>query len=164
MTETNIKETEAKAYEIGYLLISSIPGEKVAEVVTSLKDVLSKKGASFIGEGAPELQPLAYTMVKKIGSQNHRFDEGYFGWFKFLLQAGDIESVKKTFDMHPDMLRMLLITTVKEETFLGKKAPVAALAKAEEITAVEVPVVAAEAAPASIEEMDKSIDEMVKGA
>lgn len=162
MTETNIKETEAKAYEIGYLLISSIPGEKVAEVVTSLKDVLSKKGASFIGEGAPELQPLAYTMVKKIGSQNHRFDEGYFGWFKFLLQAGDIESVKKTFDMHPDMLRMLLITTVKEDTFLGKKAPVAVLTKAEEI-AIDVPVVA-EAAPASIEEMDKSIDEMVKGA
>ncbi len=164
MSETNIKETEPKAYEIGYLLVSSIPGEKVTEVVASLREVLSKKGASFIAEGAPELQPLAYTMVKKIGSQNHRFDEGYFGWFKFLLQAGEIESVKKTFDMHPDMLRMLLITTVKENTFLGKKAPVAALTKAEEIAVPEVAAALSEAPAASIEEMDKSIDEMVKGA
>jgi hypothetical protein len=50
-----------------------------------LKNVLSKKGASIIGEEAPELIPLSYTMIKKIGTTNHRFDQAFFGWVKFEL-------------------------------------------------------------------------------
>lgn len=164
MTETISREADPKIYEIGYLLVSSIPLDKVTETVTLLKDVLSKKGASFIAEEAPELRPLAYTMVKKIGSQNHRFDQAYFGWFKFELPSGDIEAIKKSFELNKDMLRMLLINTVKENTYLGKKAP-AVLVKGEEAVAEGVPVVdAVVATPATIEEMDKSIDDMVKGA
>lgn len=167
MTDTNRDESK-KVYEIGYTLVSSIPAEKVTDVVASMKDVLSKKGAEIIAEEAPELITLAYTMIKKIGTSNQRFDEGYFGWVKFELGAGDIEEVKKTLDLNEHMLRYLLITTVRENTYLGKKAPAApTLAIAPEIApeAVEAaPADAEKAAPASTEEMDKSIDEMVKGA
>lgn len=162
MTEKISKEADSKVYEIGYLLVSSIPGEKVAETTATLKGILADKGANFLGEGAPELQPLAYTMIKKIGSQNHRFDEAYFGWFKFELQSGEIESVKKSFELHADVLRMLLITTIKENTFLGKKASVPQIVKSLEAVG-EVPAPAPEAV-ASIEDIDKSIDEMVKEA
>jgi ribosomal protein S6 len=122
--DKNIKEDRQQVYEIGYLLVSSIPEEKVVGEVEALKAILSKKGAEFIGEEAPELRTLAYTMVKKIGPTNHRFDKGYFGWFKFELPAKEIESVKKTFDLNPNMLRMLVINTIKENTYLGKKSPV----------------------------------------
>ncbi len=165
--QENIREDALKVYEIGYHLVSSLPREKVADVATALKNVLSKKGASIIGEEAPELIPLSYTMIKKIGTANHRFDQAFFGWVKFELSTKEIEEVKKTFDIHPDVLRYLLITTVKENTYLGKKAPVAPGLIADAVEGVPAEVVAPEAPvedKATIEEMDKSIDEMVKEA
>ncbi|MEK7463653.1 MAG: 30S ribosomal protein S6 [Patescibacteria group bacterium] len=157
--DKNIKEDRSDVYEIGYLLVSSIPEEKVVSEVASLKEALSKKGAEFIGEETPELRTLAYTMTKKIGTSNQRFDRGYFGWFKFEMPVKEIESIKKSFEENPHMLRMLVITTVRENTYLGKKSP----AVSPEVAAEPVKEVAP-VAPASIEEMDKSIDAMVKEA
>ena len=53
---------------------------------------------------------------------------------------------------------MLLISTVRENTFLGKRAP--AIAGKAVVPGEE----AKAAAPASVEEMDKSIDALVKEA
>jgi ribosomal protein S6 len=157
------KDDVKKVYEIGYLLLSSIPREKIADAAASLKDVLSKKGAEFIGEEAPELIPLSYTMIKKIGTANHRFDQAFFGWVKFELSAKEIEDVKKSLDLNPNILRYLLTITVRENTYLGKKAPVAPglIVEAEGVPAETA---APEDKVAVIEEMDKSIDEMVKEA
>lgn len=165
--ESLLKEDGSQVYEIGYLLVSSIPEEKVASEVAALKEILSKKGAEFIGEEAPELRTLAYTMVKKIGASNQKFDQGYFGWFKFTLLKKNIESVKKAFEENSSMLRTLVITTVKVNTYLGKKSPVATLIKPEEAPAevsAEAPAEVKIENPATVEEMDKSIDEMVKEA
>jgi len=107
---------------------------------------------------------LAYTMIKKIGTSNHRFDQGYFGWFKFEVSRKDIESIKKTFEENPNMLRTLIITTIRENTYLGKKSPVASILAREEVVTIEVPAPDVLIAPVSVEEIDKSIDEMVKEA
>lgn len=160
-----MKEDRKQIYEIGYLLVSSIPEEKVTHEVNSLKEVLSKKGAEFIGEEMPELRTLAYTMVKKIGPSNHRFDKGYFGWFKFEISTAEIESVKKAFEENINMLRMLVINTIRENTYLGKKSPVpmpevpieTPIDQGTELS-LDTPTVA------SVEDMDKSIDAMVKEA
>ena len=161
-----LKEDASQIYEIGYLLVSSIPEEKVTAEVASLKEILSKKSAVIIAEEAPELRTLAYTMIKKIGASNHRFEQGYFGWFKFELLKKDIEVVKKAFEENPSMLRMLVISTVKEVTYLGKKAPSVIIEQpvAEPTTGSHVVPAEQIANPASVEEMDKSIDEMVKEA
>jgi ribosomal protein S6 len=172
MSDLN-RDDATKVYEIGYLVVSSVPKEKVDGIVDSLKNALTKKGAAIIGEEAPELIDLAYTMIKKIGTSNQRFDQGYFGWVKFELAAREIEEIKKSLDLNPDILRHLIITTVKENTYLGKRSPGAQTLVAEvpESPAEPAPEVAGtdqgadeKAAPASLEEMDKSIDEMVKGA
>lgn len=172
--EKNLKEDIMQVYEIGYLLVSSIPEEKVADEVTTLKAVLTKKDAEFIGEEAPELRTLAYTMIKKIGTANIRFTQGYFGWFKFELAKKEIESVKKAIDENKNVLRSLIITTVRDNTYLGKKSPSASIVKSNDVLAGEVvadavvtdaavvaDVVVAEVSP---EELDKSIDDMVKEA
>ncbi|MDO8430721.1 MAG: 30S ribosomal protein S6 [Candidatus Taylorbacteria bacterium] len=164
--EKNIKEDRMQVYEIGYLLVSSMPEEKVAGEATILKEILSKKGAEFIGEEVPELRTLAYTMVKKIGPANHRFDKGYFGWFKFELPVKEIIGIKKSFEENPHMLRMLLINTIRENTYLGKKSPVPMPEVGAEVTIEPVAgaVVEVSVPTASLEEMDKSIDAMVKEA
>jgi ribosomal protein S6 len=156
-----LKEDTIQVYEIGYLLVSSIPEEKVTSEVAILKEVLSKKGAEFIGEEVPELRTLAYTMIKKIGTANIRFTQGYFGWFKFELAKKDIESIKKAIDENKNVLRSLIITTIRDNTYLGKKAAVASIIKLIEINEVAGEIVAGVASP---EELDKSIDEMVKEA
>jgi ribosomal protein S6 len=161
------KEDAVKVYEIGYLLVSSIPQEKVADNVAELKAVLAKKGANIIGEETAEFTPLAYTMIKKVGAANIRFNEGYFGWVKFDLPTSEIENVKKAFEEHVNMLRTLIISTVRTNTYLGKKAP--AIIRSEDVmpaaaenAAGMAPVAAAAASTASAAEIDKSIDEMVK--
>lgn len=164
--EESLKDDRNQVYEIGYLLVSSIPEDKVADESASLKEILSKKEAEIISEESPELRTLAYTMSKKIGPSNHKFDQGYFGWFKFDVSVREIEGIKKSFEENPRMLRMLLINTVRENTYLGKKLPIASLSKNEEAPAPEAlaEVSAEKAVQASIEEMDKSIDAMVKEA
>lgn len=159
----NIKEEKSQVYEIGYLLVSSIPEEKVESEVSKLKEILTKKGAEFIGEEAPELRTLAYTMIKKIGPTNHRFDKGYFGWFKFEVSKANIESIKKSFEENENMLRMLLISTIRENTYLGKKSPVPMPEAQAEVVAEAVDAVETSAAIVN-EDIDKGIDAMVKEA
>jgi ribosomal protein S6 len=150
-------------YEIGYFLISSIPEEKVADIASSLKDIILKKKGEMIGEEAPEKRPLAYSMTKKIGAKNHKFTEGYFGWFKFEVETSDIIEIKKSFESNDDVLRFLLISTVKENTYLGKKAaPTLSEDKVE--TEKVNPEVLEGDIPAITPDIDKSIDEMVKQA
>jgi ribosomal protein S6 len=171
MTEILSREDNLKVYEIGYLLVSSVPKEKVEEITESLKKVLIDKKGEILAMESPELITLAYSMKKKIGPSNHNFDQGYFGWFKFEVNASEIESIKNTFETNANVLRVLLITTVKENTYLGKK-----LVKNSSVeeSPVENPTTETlfsqdeeskePAVKASIEEMDKSIDEMVKEA
>lgn len=175
MQDNSLDETTAgnvKFYEIGYVLLSSIPKEKVAEQVAGLKEILIKAGADITTHGDPELTPLAYTMTKKIHGANHRFDEGYFGWIKFELAAGSIAGVKKALDANESILRYLLMMTVKENTYLGKRAPVYVAATISREASMIAPAETADPsisvtppiAAADIAEMDKSIDAMVKDA
>jgi ribosomal protein S6 len=158
----NIKEGREAVYEIGYLIVSSIPEEKVSGEADSIKKIITDAGAVVIAEEQPHKEQLAYEMRKKtVSGAYDTYDEAYFGWVKFELESGKIEAVKKAIEVTPSVLRMLLITTVRDNTYLGKRAS-QAVAKA-----IAVPGAPAEekketAAPATIEEMDKSIDEMVK--
>jgi ribosomal protein S6 len=165
----NTQEVQGKVYEIGYVLVSSVPEEKVATEVASLKDVLAKAGASIIAEENPELIQLAYTMIKKMHGANHRFDEGYFGWIKFELSPSAIESVKKAIDGMENILRHLLVITVKENTYLGKRSPATAPLSSRDAgiispeKGIDATIDPAIATATSSADMDKSIDAMVKG-
>ncbi len=178
--KSNTNDQKVKVYEVGYVLVSSIPQEKVAAEAASLKDAITKAGATIVAEENPELTQLAYTMVKKIHGANHRFTEGYFGWVKFEIATDAIDSVKKHFDTAESVLRYLLIITVKENTYLGKRAPAVAVVgreagiiapeKGAEGVADTAAAATIDAAGESIvveataEEMDKGIDAMVKEA
>lgn len=158
MTDT-IRD-EQSVYEIGYLIASSIPEEKVPGEAEAIKNIIADAGASFIAEEAPHRQHLAYTMSKKTVSGGYdKYDIAYFGWIKFELGSEKIEAVKDAIDTHPSVLRTLLISTVRENTYLGKRAPAFASATA---TQTDKPEEKKDVAPATIEEMDKSIENMVK--
>jgi ribosomal protein S6 len=164
-------------YEIGYLIAPSVPEEKVPAEAEAVKKILGDAGAETIAEEAPHRMKLAYEMRRKTVSGSYdKYNEAYFGWIKFEVGSDVIESLKKAVEIHPSVLRMLLITTVRESTYMGKRAPAIATEigmRKSEAAPMEMapkkpkPMMVEQkidTAPASIEEMDKSIDAMVKEA
>src|ERR1035437_2734368 len=88
-------ERDVKVYEIGYLIVPSIPEEKIAGEIGTIKDILSKHKAELIADESATLRPLAYTMIKKIGTVNRRFDSAYFGWIKFEAAPVEVRLIEK---------------------------------------------------------------------
>lgn len=164
---TTTTHDEQSVYEVGYLIVSSIPEEKVPEEGEAVKKIITDAGASVIAEEAPHREHLAYTISKKTVSGGYdRYDVAHFGWVKFELGSDKVEAVKKAIELRPSVLRTLLISTVRDTTYLGKRAP----AFTPMATTVSAPATISGAladdkkdvAPATVEEMDKSIDNMVK--
>jgi ribosomal protein S6 len=169
---------ESKVYEISYLLVPSIPAEKVGAEVERLSGILANNSAEIIADEAPSLIPLAYQMDKSTGAGSYEhYQEGYFGWIKFSCPSSSIEAVQKAFEAVPVMLRTLAVSTIREKTYLGKRAKSDArfdqktesrleekpterrLEASAEKDAIITPMT-----PNEIAAVDKSIDEMVKGA
>jgi ribosomal protein S6 len=159
MEKTETREN-TRVYEIGYHIVSSIPEEKIPAEVDAIKAVIAKAGGEFISEEFPKLRQLAFTMVKKVGSQSARYNDAYFGWVKFDIVPEALQAIKATLDASDHILRYILIGTVRENTYIGQKLAPKAKAE-EEAKGGEETLPAAEVVA---EEIDKTIDDMVKEA
>ncbi len=165
----NVRDDRVSVYEIGYLL-AGLPEERVEAEAAGVRDVVTKNGGVIIAEETPRHEKLAYTMRKKTVSGSYdKYDEARFGWIKFEAASSKIDAIKKGAEVIPAVLRLLVTTTVRENTYLGKRAPLIAATFSRKLMGAKgidaAPVSRKEApiaAPATIEEMDKSIDEMVK--
>ncbi len=156
----NENEVEARVYEIGYILLPTIPEEGVPAIYGNLKELVSSLGGEVISDEMPRIMPLAYTMVKVLQNINHRFNTGYFGWIKFTMDPDKVLDLKKKIELDTNIIRSLIIKTVKENTVASKrfvrgdvvrhKAPTT---KKEGESEEEVPI--------NKEEIDKEIDAMV---
>lgn len=151
-------------YEIGYLIKSSVPEEKVVAESEFLKELIVKSGATIVSDEQPHRQNLAYTIREKTVTGNYaNHDHAYFGWVKFEVGSDKIEVIKKAVESYASVLRMILISTVRENTYLGKRAVVIASEIEDKVLPVDESVTDKKVVPpASIEDMDKSIDAMVK--
>lgn len=108
-------------YEVGFLLVPEITEEKLPEVYGNLKNAILDMGAIAISEEFPKLIALAYTMERTINNKIERFNEGYFGWIKFELDSGEVEGLEAALRLRTDLVRHLLVKTVRENTIASKK-------------------------------------------
>lgn len=158
--ENTVNETEI--YEVGYHIMPSVPEEKLPLEVSAIESaIVSKNGGVMIASEAPSKIELAYTMAKKVGATRHKCDEAYFGWFKFEMSPANINALKSFLDAQDNVLRFLLIKTVRENTIVGDKLIAAekeALAPKEDAKAESK----VEKAVVTEAELDKTIDELVK--
>jgi ribosomal protein S6 len=91
--EKNDKGERLSVYEIGYLIATSIPEEKVPGEADTLKKIITDAGATIIADEAPQHEPLAYEMRKKtVSGAYNTYDSAYFGWVKFELDSGKISA------------------------------------------------------------------------
>lgn len=150
MTDTiDNREDSLRVYEVGYLLLPSIPEEKLADQVLALKKFIADGDGKIISEENPYSRTLAYEMVKTVGTRNEKFRSAYFGWIKFEIPAESVPALQTALKSSESILRFLLIKTTREETYVPRRS--------EEEVAENV-----EETPVAAQAMDTKIDELVE--
>ncbi len=159
--ETKIQEKEdtSTVYEVSYVLLPSLAVEQVPAKATSLKEMIQTAGGAVISDENPVLIDLAYPMTKVVSTIRHKATTGYFGWIKFDMSKDGIGAVKKALDANDEILRYLIIKTVRENTLLTGKMMLKKEDKMKKEDEIDGEVKPEEVA--SVEEIDKSIDDLV---
>ena len=119
MMQTEVSDNGV--YELGFLLVPQITEEKLPESFSALKSVFLDKGAVVISEESPKMLNLAYTMEKVINNKIERFRDAYFGWVKFEIDPSMVTDIEATLRLRDDVVRHLLIKTVRENTIASKR-------------------------------------------
>ena len=110
-----------QVYEVGFHIAPFVGDENVAHEVTAIKDALDKIKALTISDDFPRLRPLAYPIDKQIKGEKKISNEAYFGWIKFEAPTDAIEGFKAEMDKRENVIRYLVIKTVRENTLYGAK-------------------------------------------
>ncbi|MFZ2523553.1 MAG: 30S ribosomal protein S6 [Minisyncoccia bacterium] len=151
-------------YELSYILLPSLAESEIPAKVGSLKDLITQAGGAIVSFEDPVLIDLAYPMTRVTPTTRVKVGGGYFGWIKFELSGEEVGKIKNKLDSDGEVVRFLLIKTVKENTLVNGKMNLAREEKQrkEEEVLEEVGVIPEEIAKeVSTEEVDKSIDELV---
>lgn len=124
MTEINETTIDSRVYEISFIFDNKLDEGAALEKSNAIKQTIATLGGSFISEEAPYMRELAYEMIRVVNNVNVRFNEGYFGWIKFELPADKVKDLEKGIKLDEQVVRYLVVTTVKENTVYTKRAPV----------------------------------------
>lgn len=124
MTDINEITVDSRVYEISFIFDNKLDEEAALEKGNAIKQSIATLGGSFISEEAPYMRELAYEMVRVQNNVNVRFNEGYFGWIKFELDAAKVKEFEKALKLDEQVVRYLVVTTVRENTVYTKRAPV----------------------------------------
>ena len=161
MEDINETEANSRVYEVGYLLVPTLSEEEIPAMYGNLKELVLSLGGKMISDDMPRMIPLSYVMSKVLKNVRHKFDSAYFGWVKFFMDADKIADLKKKLDLDQNVIRFLMIKTVKENTIATKrfvsrdmthKKPFLAKKEGEN----------EEALPINEKEIDKEIDAMIE--
>lgn len=143
-------------YEIGYHLVPSLTEEGVSKAVEAIRKLL--KGAEIIAESYPEKRTLAYTIERGAESKNEKFTESWFGHLKFEGVREDMPALREALTAMREVMRFILIETVREDLTLQKQRAVFASDRLEGQTLQKPAAPAEKPAEVSQEELDKSIE------
>lgn len=121
--ENAAEEVALRVYEAGYQISPSVKEEDLEKVVADIRAAVEKAGGSFIAEGAPAMNRLAYAIETKEGGKRMNHDRAYFGWLKFEAATSTVEALNEALNVHPLIIRSLVFKTVREDTRAKMKAP-----------------------------------------
>ncbi len=95
-----LMEKDNKTYEISYLITPLAPEDKVNEELVVFRKIIEDNKGFVDGEEQPKMQNLSYSIKK--------FNNAYFGWFRFLASADVVDNIKKGFIKNDKILRVLV--------------------------------------------------------
>jgi ribosomal protein S6 len=150
---------ERVVYEVGFHVVPTIPEDGVAAVVEKVRQALG--GAEIINEQFPQKMALAYTVERANVGRRDKYNEAYFGVMKFALERENILAFEQALRVDRDILRYLLIETVREDVAKAPRRAVFASDRLEGETIKKPEVPVEKVADISEEDLDKSIDALV---
>lgn len=109
-------------YELGFLVLPSIPEDKLSRVTEAIRKAIIKEGGAEIDAEAPFKEALAYTMSKTIGASRYVLSDAYLGWIKFEVDRAKVPTIKADIEKIEEVLRFLLIKAPRETVFTFAKA------------------------------------------
>ncbi len=124
MTENNEIMVDSRVYEVSFIFDNKIDENKALEKANAIKQSIASFGGSFISEEVPYVRELAYEMIRVVNNVNIRFNEGYFGWVKFEMNADEVKKLEAILKLDEEVVRFLIVKTVTENTVYTKRAPV----------------------------------------
>lgn len=111
---------EKQVYEIGFHIVPTVAEEKLGDEVSVIRNAVEQGGGIVISEEFPKMRDLTYVMQKYIDTKKVSYEKAYFGWIKFEGAPELAQEIKKAADEHPQVLRYLLIKTIRENSLLTK--------------------------------------------
>jgi ribosomal protein S6 len=158
-----VKNDEKAVYEIGFHIVATTPEDGVAKIVDRIRAEIDKSKSEVISEAFPQKMTLAYTIERPVsGSRNERHAESYFGWIKFETEPSAIPSLHEAVRAMREVLRFLLIETVREDITVQPRRAVFASDRLEGKTIQKPAAPIEKSGEVSEEELDKSIEALVK--
>ncbi len=160
-TQANPNADSRPIYEIGYHIVPTIEEAAVGTAVEKIRAELGKGDAEVISEGFPAKVVLAYTVERASTGKREKYNEAYFGWIKFALDREHIPSFENFLRNDKEILRHLLVETVREDASATPRRAVFSSDRLEGET-IKKPAASPEPkAEVSEEELNKSIDALV---
>ena len=150
-----------QVYEIGFHILPTVAEEKLGDEVAVIRGAIEKAGGTIISEEFPKMRDLTYTMKKYIDTKKTSFAKAYFGWIKFELDVEAVAGIKTVADTHPNVLRHIIIKTVRENTLFVKPQADKEEGEEEAPKKEKVAPKKEEITKADEAEIDKSIEELV---
>ena len=149
---------KSQIYELGYHLVANIAESGTDQFASKIKAIVLGKDGKIIAEEAPALRNLAYEISTTVNAKKQKFDKALFGWMKFETDSSAASEIKKELGNFGEILRFILVKTVREDTIFHPKFQRPRREDGETDLAVELP---AEVKEVSEEEIDKSIEQLV---
>ncbi len=146
-----------QVYEIGFHIVPIVSVDTLPAEVNAIRSLIENNGGAIIAEDAPKSKSLAYTLSRMRAGKKENFDTAFFGWIKFEGSSASINTIKEGVEKNENILRYLIIKTVRESTLASiVKAPVREKAAEDKKPSDE------DKPKMTDEDMDKTIEEMVK--
>jgi ribosomal protein S6 len=143
-------------YEVGFHLVPTVGDEGVGPAVEKIRTALDH--AEVISEGYPQKMTVAYTIERAAAGRREKYTETYFGWVKFATEREHIPAIEEKLRGMRDILRYILIETVREDISTQPRRAVFTSDRLEGETIKKTPRTEEKGGEVSEAELDKSIE------
>lgn len=150
---------ERVVYEVGFHIVPTIPEDGLAAVVEKVRQALGS--AEIISEQFPQKTALAYTVERSVAGKREKYNEAYFGFIKFALERNAIPAFAEALRSMSEVLRSLVIETVREEIVVAPRRAVFSSDRLEGETIKKPDSEPEKAGGVSDADLDKSIEALV---
>lgn len=109
-------------YEVGFHVVPTVEEGNVGGAVEAIRAELAKGNAEIITEQFPQKIALAYTIERAVAGKREKYTSAYFGAIKFAIDREYIPAIEQLVRNNKQILRHLLIETVREEATVSRRA------------------------------------------